>query len=371
MIREARDILRQAGLVLHVAYDSESSWFRDLIMFWRVPEGEEPDSGPSTLSLDEKLDRIGVQAPLPAIDTSAIACSKQRALMAFVKSKRALGLTPTDGELQAECCKILDAIEVTSNYKCKGAVSWFKYLIKSETGWLRGFRQRAGLPRSSEMISEQIRSLDAKSIDYSIHNEARLEKELKDWVKIQMSLENPPSDDAIQRQARLIVYKNDDQWNQTAVDSPAVLHLFKRQVGLAPTDALGVDCLDMPTLPESPETGNAQAQPVPSTRILHWDLEDNGNLHWDWQDIGNDLPLPSGQCSGFLPAEVAHQEVHTLNQDQPSTNTHPTRPLKNFFNDAHCYGRLVRALSRFVTSCMSPNNPNQHVSNSRRMYPLD
>jgi hypothetical protein len=35
--------------------------------------------------------------------------------------------------------------------------------------------------------------------------------------------------------------------------------------------------------------------------------------------------------------------------------------LRYFLNDANCYGRLVRELTRFVTSCTSPNNPTSHL----------
>lgn len=202
------------------------------------------------------------------------------------------------------------------------------------------------------MASEDIRSKDDKSIDYSIHNFARLENELRDWCRFQMARGNTPSDNDIQRQARLIVYKNDDPWNQTAADDPATLHLFKRQNGLAPKDENGVETVDMPTLSEANELGmNAQS---PSS--LHWDLEFTG--------IGLPHPGsgPSSTTCTFPPPTPIDKPLHTLVQNQPSTNTNPVQPLKFFLNDANCYGRLVRELSRFVTSCMSPNNPMQHVS---------
>ena len=279
--------------------------------------------------------------------------------MSFVKSKQALGLTPTDRELQVECCRILDEIETTSNYKCKAAVTWFKYLISVSTCWLREFRRWAGLPRSSEMASEQIRSTDNKSIDYSIHNSARLERELTEWIRFQTSIGVIPSDCDLQKQARLIVYKNDDPWNQTVIDDPAILHLVKRQNGLAPQDDHGEAPLDLPVLEECShndceEDLAGHQHSTPSSRTLHWDL----------QNMGTGLPSPSSgkSCATGAFTPNIDQPIQTSILNQPSTNTNPTQPLKYLLNDANCYGRLVRELSRFVTTCTSPNNPNQHVS---------
>lgn len=354
LLREAREIVKKADQFTTSKTLPQVSWFRDLIMIYQCAEQESCD-GPETnqLSWGERLDRITQLAPHDTTNLHAIGCPKERALMTWVKSRQMLGLTPTDRELQVEATKILDDVEKVSNFKAKGAVGWFKYLVRSDTTWLRDFRRRANLPRSSEMAMEHIRSKDDKSIDYSIHNFVRLEHELRDWCRFQLALGNTPSDADLQRQARLIVYKNDDPWNQTAADDPATLHLFKRQNGLAPKDENGMDTLDLPTLSEAAEAGTN----APSPRALHWDLEHTG--------IGNPSPGsgPSSAVGGtFTPAMTVDKPLHTLIQNQPSTNTNPVQPLRYFLNDANCYGRLVRELSRFVTSCMSPNNPTQHVS---------
>lgn len=278
--------------------------------------------------------------------------------MTFVHSRQSVGLTPTDSELQVQACKVLDDIEATSNFKCKGAVSWFKYLIVSEPNWLAEFRQRAGLPRSSEMDNEHIRSTDETTIDYSIHNFSRLENELKEYVRTQLAAGITPTDSDLQRKARLIIYKNDDPWNQTAADDPALLHVFKRQNGLAPS---ADDGPDLPAVPEASEFGKAVLPSTTSSpRSLHWDLENTGIGMMPSPVSGSDRHLAPG--SGTTTSPPTDAPLHTLIQNQPSTNTNPTQPLRYFLNDANCYGRLVRELTRFVTSCMSPNNPNQHVS---------
>ncbi|RAL60611.1 hypothetical protein DID88_009929 [Monilinia fructigena] len=253
--------------------------------------------------------------------TTTCQCPKERALRNYVTSRQMLGLTATDSELQVEACRVIDEAELTAAVPCKGAVSWFKYLIKDSTCWLADFRRRAGLPRSSEMANEGVRSKDETSIDHAIHNYARLEAELKDYVQLQSTLSMKPSDSDLQRHARLIVPEN----------------------GLAPA-AENKPSIIFPTAMDSPE----QATSSPS-RTLHWELE-------------NIETRSRPGSKGTSPNTSYNQPIHTLKTaNQPSTNSNPTQPLKYFLNDANCYHRLVRELSRFVARCMSPNNPNQHI----------
>lgn len=355
LLFEAQKIVTNADQFASLPGDPEISWFRDLIMLSGTTEDQSPlTSAEAFLPWAQRLEMIAAQTPHNRTDLETIPCSKQRSLMTFVMAKQALGLTPTDRELQVECCRILDDIETTSNYKSKTAVGWFKYLIGASTCWLREFRRWAGLPRSSEMASEQIRSTDDKSIDYSIHNHARLENELKDWTAFQISLGIPPSDADLQQQARLIVYKNDDPWNQTAIDDPVILHLFKRQNGLAPPDDSDVGLLMHP-LPEVCHDGCAEDHRHSS--------QSPQTLHWDLKNLGINLSSPNSGSNSVTGTFTPNndQPLHMVAQNQPSTNTNPTLPLKYFLNDANCYGRLVRELTRFVTTCTSPNNPNQHV----------
>jgi len=342
LLVEARRIVRKADDVAFNKKHPEGSWFRDLILLSGTTEEERPERpGSPNYSCIKGVELVNAQVAPECAQFALSTCMKQRALMSFVESRQALGLTPTDSELQAECCRILEENEHQSNFKCKPALAWFKYLANSSSCWLRAFRRRSGLPRSSEMLSEKIRSLDDKSIDYSIHNHVRLVHELKDWVRLQIALGTYPSDTELQNQARMIVFKNDDAWNQTAMDDPSILHQFKQQAGLVTIEDFGTEGFNMPTLVEASEG----SQPSPKT------------LHWDLGSMGMTLPSPTSRTSTTTP----NLPLHTLIQNQPSTNTNPTQPLKYFLNDANCYGRLVRELSRFVTTCMSPNNPNQHL----------
>lgn len=358
LLKEARHIVQKSDEFMTSPGDIEVSWFRDLILLSGnndYTDGKGMPSPETSNSWAKKLEMINTSAPYTSTHLAVIKCQKERALKCFVDTKQALGLTPTDSELQIEACRILDETESTSNFKSKGGLSWFKFLATASTKWLHKFRRRTSLPRTSEMAVEHIRSTDDRSIDYSIHNQVRLENEMVEWLKLQRAVGVTPTDAEIQRTARLIVYKTDDPWNQTVMDDPAILLLFKRQQGLANGNEDGPE---MPTLSEAIELGIPQPYSAPSPKTLHWDLEPSG--------LG--LPSPnlgsSGRNSATGTGAVTpnfDQPLYTTTQNQPSANSNPVMPLKYFLNDANCYGRLVRELSRFVTTCTSANNPNRHV----------
>ncbi|CZT01132.1 related to monocarboxylate transporter 4 [Rhynchosporium graminicola] len=341
LLIEARSIVRTADNIAFGKSHPEGSWFCDLILLSGTTEEKASGRpGSPNNSCIKGVELVNVRVASDFAPSALSTCIKQRALMSFVERRQALGLTPTDSELQAECCRILEEHEHQSSYKCQPALVWFKYLVMASSCWLRGFRERSGLPRSSEILSEEVRSLDDKSIDYSIHNHLRLVHELKDWVRFQTSLGNFPSDFELQNQARMIVFKNDDAWNQTAMDDPSMFQQFKQQAGLITIDSA------RPNMPEVSETTeSSQASP----KTLHWDLK-NTHMHPRLESVRTKNTHPILEAS--FPRQI---------MNQPSTNTNPTQPLKYFLNDANCYGRLVRELTRFVTTCISANNPNQHL----------
>ena len=62
-----------------------------------------------------------------------------------------------------------------------------------------------------------------------------LTAQLGDFVKTSMAKNLRVTDEMIQREARLIIYDDDDPWNQTPADNPEWLDLFKTGYGLFPT----------------------------------------------------------------------------------------------------------------------------------------
>jgi hypothetical protein len=355
LIEEARTITRKSDDFLVATGGLEPCWFRDLIL---GSEGRnyndlhlENTGEENTLWLEQPGMRTETQ-PVGERDITAIKCPLERLLMKWITSHQMLGLTPLDSELQVEACRALNEVEATSNFKCKPALKWFKWLVTADTKWLCGLRRRACLPRSSEIANESIRPKDERVIDFTVNNLQRLEGDMIEWLKLQKAQDIIPTDEEIQRHARLHIYNSDDSWNQTAMDDPGILYLFKQQQGIAPTDESGPT---MPSLPE-PEVGTHAATSPYSPSNLHWDLE------------ASNIPLPSPMNSGSGTNTPSFKGLNSLNQsptsatmNQPTANSNPVQPLKYFLNDANCYGRLVRELSRFVTSCMSINNPNRHV----------
>ncbi|RFU25939.1 hypothetical protein B7463_g10400, partial [Scytalidium lignicola] len=307
---------------------SQIGWFRDLILTPGSPPRRAQRK--AFVGKDSPMEDMAAYSP-----NLIIPGSLETDLIDFVKKRLALGLTPTDKELQVECCCLIVEAEKSSIFKCRPAVHWFQYLINDSSEWLAEFRKRASLPRSDELICEHKRSMDDKSIDFTVHNHRRLERELIDFVMSQKALGHIPSDSDIQRQARMIIYGNDDPWNQTMADNPDYIEIFKRQYGLAP----------QLSKPSSSNLDNDHREGC----VLSQGPSGSPSLHWD-------LTSPCTQGS-----QDHEQPLYATAQNQPSANSNPTLPLQNFLNDSNCYRRLVRELSRFVQSCLSPNNPNQHI----------
>lgn len=330
LLVQAAQTIAQLDIALHESV-SHLGWFGDLILTSAPPNRAELKISPAKDI--SKVDDMPISVDV--IEKRNL----ERELMDFVDKRLALGLTPTDGELQAECCRILERAEKISNFKCQPAFLWFKYVINSSTKWLAEFRKRASLPRSDELVCEHMRSTNDKSIDSTVHNHRRLERELINFVMSRRSLGHTPSDSDIQRQARMIIYGNDDPWNQTVADNPEYIEIFKRQYGLTPrgleSSSPGVD---------SAKASSDNSPPSNDTSSLHWDLS-------------HLFQNSSGQAS-----PTVEQPLYATAQNQPSANSNPTVPLQYFLNDANCYRRLVRELTRYVQSCLSPNNPNQQYA---------
>jgi len=111
LLTEARQIIRKSDEFF--TSDVEVSWFRDLIMFSGNHDRADENVLQSTnagVTWAKKLELINTSAPYTSADLSIIKCQKERALKSFVDTKQALGLTPTDSELQIEACRILDEI---------------------------------------------------------------------------------------------------------------------------------------------------------------------------------------------------------------------------------------------------------------------
>ncbi|CAK7266777.1 hypothetical protein SEPCBS119000_002203 [Sporothrix epigloea] len=304
-----------------IAYASElgsklsshnTSWLRDLLL----DDGDcarRARLSPFRTQAESRMASMRINGQVSIFD----ACPLESDLHEFVRSQAQLGLTPSDAELQTIACDLIRKMEnqlmegpgVSARTRItteKRIVEFWVRMIRASTGWLAAFRKRAHLPPSGAMAAESLRSAKSTSdCDPNIDlTNSRLEAELAEYVRGRSNAgSSVPDDDALQRQARRIMYGVDDGWTPTAANSPAWLVTFKSR--------------------------HMQGQSLCP------------NDHSGWTNPG---------------AESSHGESHR-------TDSGPALlvPSPFFLNDTNCYRRLARELTRYVSILMSPNNPNSHV----------
>ncbi|KJZ78002.1 hypothetical protein HIM_02639 [Hirsutella minnesotensis 3608] len=297
---------------------TQSSWFRDLIMS-SMNVAQKARFGPLRGAAESRLASLKINGK----DNLFEECPMEIQLHSFVKAKQLLGLTAMDDELQEEACKIVGRVEELSTHPSESVANWLLRLITRSTDWLVEFRRRAHLPRSEDVQDRAIRSTDPKSIDSTIHSYSRLERELTNYLRQQRLAGVEPSNEDLQRQARIIIYEFDDGWNQTAADSFHWLEAFKQR---------------HPPSHDSPSTSASyQRQRIATSSIRS--------------------PQPA-QSPSISSISAGHNDFSDLLKPGVNNNA---QPLITFLNDANCYNRLAKELGRWVKSTMSPNNPNRHV----------
>ncbi|KAI0097426.1 hypothetical protein F4776DRAFT_651146 [Hypoxylon sp. NC0597] len=301
-----------------------SSWLRDLVM-----SSEEQSRAAAFRPIRAQAENRLTSLRINGKENIFEHCEFERQMQDFVKAKQLLGLTAMDHELQVEACRIIGRMEEKSSNPMEDIANWLLRLIYGSTKWLESFRQRAHLPRSEDVVDANLRSKDPKTIDSTIHNYSRLDQELGEYLQEQRLMGIDPDDADLQRQARIIIYDTDDEWNQTAADDRDWLSRFRERH--PPSSGLTISTSS--GSPLSYKKSNSPTQNQSATR--------------DSQYVG---PLFSN-----LPS-CHSQQAPGKNLNGSSIKTGPF-----FINDTNCYRRLARGLSRFVATTMSPNNPNRHV----------
>lgn len=303
---------------------NEPSWLRDLVLsspdivssaIYR-PVRNQTESGLAHLRINGKSDIFED-------------CTVERELQEFVKAKQLLGLTAMDQELQVEACRIIGRAEESSRNPSDRVANWLLRLIHSSPTWLQGFRQRAHLPRSEDMVDVNQRSKDPTTIDSTIHNYSRLERELGEYLQTQRSLGSEPTDAVLQRQARIIIYDIDDEWNQTAADDVEWLAHFRQRH--PPLEKLPVSAPN--NWPNDHATTSTSFENQPG-------MQDTCVME---EPLLSPVNVPNREHLGGIFRNGTIRLDHLA------------------FNEANYYGLLARGLSRFVAATMSANNPNRHV----------
>jgi hypothetical protein len=298
---------------------SNSSWLRDLVLS-RDDLTRSARYEPIRRHAENRMSSLRINGK----DTIFENCELEGQLQDFVKARTLLGLTAMDHELQVEACKIIGRVEEKSNKSSEDVANWLLRLIHASPTWLADFRKRAHLPHSEDIVNNNERSKDPMLIDSTIHNYSRLDRELGEFLQAQRSLGLEPTDSDLQLQARLIIYDNDDDWNQTAADDAEWLGNFKQRHPPHDSNATVATSSSSPTTifqptpfhpSNTPYSRNLQACTLPGTKI-------------------------SFPC---------------------------IKPGPYFLNDTNCYNRMARELGRFVASTTSANNPNRHIPTDKEL----
>ncbi|KAH8680782.1 hypothetical protein BX600DRAFT_445056 [Xylariales sp. PMI_506] len=320
MRHEACRIIFGAEVLSQNPAHSSSSWLRD-IMLANDEVTKRAMFQPVRKQSENRIASLRINGKDNIFDR----CELETQLQEFVTGKELLGLTAMDQELQHEACKIIGRMEERSVNPSEDIANWLIRLINASPKWLRDFRKRARLPRSEDIAAGNERSKDLTLIDSTVHNYSRLDRELGEFLHVQRSIGLEPSDLDLQRQARLIIYDNDDDWNQTAADDAEWLTSFKQRY---PLNSVATSTTDVS--PTVPHTGPFQFSPIVSQQ-------------------GNTLGTAVNSATNIVPP------------------ARPLRPGPFFLNDANCFHRLAKGLKRFVASTMSANNPNCHVPTDKEL----
>ncbi len=181
----------------------------------------------------------------------------------FVKLQANSGVMPSDSDIQRQARLIIFEVDDPflqtaaddafwlAHFKCNHGLSNVNSPMSSITKGSRGShsQSRSPAPSGNSGTTNSIQSSPLpqqpgkpRSL-YSLRDAKcyrRLELELSRYVSSCISKNSPnphvPSDEDIRRQARWIIYNDDDPWNQTAVDNEEWLLRFKRSNGLAPPE---------------------------------------------------------------------------------------------------------------------------------------
>jgi uncharacterized C2H2 Zn-finger protein len=164
------------------------------------------------------------------------------------------------------------------------------YLIGTEATAMIPFSAESGNPRPPISSNPHFphSTTTPTSFEYLV-------SELGKFTTAQTAQNLTPTDQTLQEKARLIVYGDNDPWNQTAADNSQWLELFKQGYGIAG--------------PQPPDS--RQTEQLPSSSNIAQDsinFPDNLDLPWYWQ---------SPECLAIYRQNKAYFYAHHSTDDPP------------------------------------------------------
>lgn len=160
------------------------------------------------------------------------------------------------------------------------------------------------------------------------------------------------TDEMLQKQARMVLYDNDDTWNQTAADNPEWLDLFKKAHGESATSPAGRIRWEHPNADQNVCTGlesmpnaiGGQGLHVPEGLVsLHYiDPTSTGQAFAEWQkecygDLGLRVPF-AVQLQAYNFAQTGQQMIDAGSHPGPHTLASEQREA----NEARIYAPLSK-----------------------------
>ncbi|KUI55189.1 hypothetical protein VP1G_02504 [Cytospora mali] len=308
---------------------ARASWLRDLLMSYDEIK-RRAQLSPIRGVAENCLGKLKINGK----DNIFEDCPMEKQLVEFVKARTLLGLTVMDFELQVEACNILGRMEESSIMPSEEVANFILSLIYKDQAWLSSFRKRAGLPVSADsMVSRGKTSLIS-----TIHEYSKLEYELAEFVKNQQAMGIEPSDDELRKHARCVVYKCQDNRQQTAADNVTWLNAFKQRHLQQRND-------------QTPPSNNNSPPTTLGTLF--------SGVNTTLSSLNPDLAISNDHTATPFTGLGTNSPENVAVPQSSGTATPRRNPL--FLNGSGNYRQIVRELARYVASCMSPNNPTQHT----------
>ncbi|KAK1634023.1 hypothetical protein BDP81DRAFT_473585 [Colletotrichum phormii] len=257
---------------------------------------------------------------------------------------------PSDDEVIYEACTIIYASEFFRPSGTSNASSWLRDLLMSSTELSEKARLR---PMNQCYELAKLRASHLQIIDKAdIFEDCELEVQLCRHLREHIVLGLTPSDDDLQQEACVIL-------NRIPWRTRLVLNSMAFFAGLAELDQLTGEAERLIPTTGGEVRSTSQFGPAFAQKSSSYcdPVEDKGYISPCF--ASDTMPTkPSDLYTRLQTAKsIFEGSGHSPRQSERSRGT----DMPCFLNDPNRYARLAGELSRFVTTTISPQNPNMHI----------